>query len=335
MDILPNCKKCHYFFVLLLYCMPFFSCNGIEKKDAAELPWNSEKLNLCLKNEARCVIALSVATKNIDPQSYAEFSKSMKIMDYDFHVIGRDLAWKGWITRGKAMRNAMLSLKNHLSPEDLKKVIVVSTDTTDILTQRSPKELLRKYDAKTKGLNEKYGDKLDTANLIIVGGEWYCGGNCLPQSLSWYERLGIPESKRPFPFPQGGFVMGPVEALLNYYTHTVNYMTEKINDDQLAMGDFVVNNPSKIYIDFYQEIVATTLLDRGFDAGTGLNYDVNEIYQFLPDGLALGKEVLALMGSNENIYPVFIHVPNNTKQDHYIKLWDRIVNHLQKNVWDK
>lgn len=335
MIIFRPIEICSSLLLVVLGCLSFFSCDKHLQGDAAILPFNPEKLNACLAREDRCVLALSVATKNIDAQTYTEFTDSMKIMGYDSHVIGRDLIWHGWITRGETMRKAMASLKEYFSPEALKKIIVVSTDTGDVLTQRPPKELLRKYYEKTKALHEKYGDKLDTENLIIVGSEWYCGTNCGRQSLSWYDRLGIPESKRAFAYPQGGFIMGPPEALLNYYTHTVNFMNKVENDDQIAMGDFIANNPSKAYIDYLQEIVATTLLYRGFDATTGLNYDINEIYQLLPKGLALGKELLKLIGTNENIYPAFIHMPNNRRDDQYKKLWERFVDHLQKTVWNK
>lgn len=320
-----------------IFSMIFFII-GCSDDSSVDIKFDISSLKECVKNEDHCVTILSVSTKNISKDSYLPYSEALTKLKYDYHIIGTDLDWRGWITRGAAMKGAMIYLKNNFSPKELKKIVVASSDTGDVLVQKGPAELIKMYKAKTAELEKNYKTLLDTENLIIVGGEWWCSGNCEKQASSWFDRLEIPNSKRYFPHPQGGFIMGPVDALYDYYTYTTQYMTTVENDDQIAMGNFAIEYPEKIYIDYKQEIAATILMVSEYypSEETGLNLDENNLYEFTNKGLSLSKKLIAEIGriDSDGVYPAFLHMPNNTRKEVVKTYWNKLVAHLRQTVWE-
>lgn len=308
------------------------NCNCFNPDDIS-VNFDTKNLRECVKNKDKCLIVLSVVTKNISSDSYPNYSYSLNKYGYDFHIIGTDLGWNGWITRGAAMRAAMNNLKNTFNAEELKKILVISSDTGDVLVQKSPDELLALYKNKLIQIETQFPGQLETQDLVIVGGEWHCGENCEQNSKVWFDRLKIDQRERYFRYPQGGFLMGSPIALHNFYEYTVKFMNLEINDDQIAMGKFAINYPSKIYIDYKQELVATIVIPGHLDEKTGLDLDENKLYTFSEKGLSLGDALRKKIGSVEKIYPAFLHVPNNMRNNRVREYWDKLVAHLKMTAW--
>lgn len=329
-------KRATIFIVSSLFLSFINIGSGCSDPNALKIPIKTSGLEKCLSNEKQCLMVLSVATKNIPAKSYAPYEESLKYLGYNYEIIGVDQDWHGWITRGAIMKGAMDYLSKRFTREELKKIIIVSSDTGDVLVQRGPADLLALYRGKKAELKAQYPDKLDTENLIVVGGEWVCGGNCEKKATSWFDRLNIEKTKRYFPYAQGGFLMGPVDALLDYYTYTVDFMETVYNDDQIAMGNFVHNYPHEVYIDFQQEIMTTILVRPGdtISSETGVNFFQDKLYKFTSAGFALGDTFSNTIGKPlDTVYPVFLHMPNNTREEPVKNYWDRLVDHLQKTVW--
>lgn len=304
--------------------------------DPVVIDLNLDRLKTCLKTEDRCLIVLSVATKNISAESYQWYTEGLKKFDYDFHIIGTNLDWNGWITRGEAMKAALETLSQNFSHEELeKKIIVATSDTGDVLVQEPPQQLMSKFEKKQNDLKTKFGSKLDAEHLVIVGGEWFCGVNCERRSHEWFDRLNIDKNQRIFPYAQGGFLMGPAAAAKKFYAYTVDFMKSKINDDQIAMGNFAIEHPAHIYIDYQQEIAATIVENALSNTKpvSGLNYDQNHLYELADKGVALGEDVQQRIGSTEKIYPTFLHVPNNTRSASAKTYWEKLVDHLKIKTW--
>lgn len=320
-------------FAIATTLLSTISCN----KPFSELPpLDLSKLKACLKTENECLFVMSIATKNIKEESYAEYVRGLKRFDYNFQILGNQLDWEGWITRGRAMKSALIQLENSFTPVELNKIIVVTSDTGDVLVQRDPQYLLQKYKNKTDEIKNKF-PKLKSNDLVIVGGEANCGSNCDPNIYKWYDKLNIPQTERIFPYVQGGFLMGPVLAMKRFYSYTVEHMSNITNDDQIAMAGFALENPEHIYIDYHQEIAAT-IVEFGQNnpnapPAIGLNYDWNQAYQFAPLGLALGEEIQKRIGSDEKIYPIFIHLPNNQRERAASHYWKRLVDHVRATAW--
>jgi hypothetical protein len=320
------CNKASYIAILLI---GFCFVNGCFNPYDVKITFDVAPLKECLKKNEKCIIVLSVSTKNIPSSSYRDYTYSLEKLGYDFHIIGGELGWSGWITRASAMRAAILHLKNNFSEEELKKIMVVSSDTGDVLVQNNPQDLLNAYEKKCAELKTQFSKQLETEDLIIAGGEWNCGGNCLQKSSKWFERLKIDRKERYFPYPQGGFLMGSPNALFPYYEYIIKYMDEVFNDDQIALGRFVVEYPSKIYIDYKQEFAATIILGGRFDDATQVHLD----YQLSEHGLALGDELSKKIGKSDKIYPAFLHIPNNTREEHVINFWQKLISHLKMTAW--
>jgi hypothetical protein len=267
--------------------------------------------------------------------SYQHYTDSLKKFGYDFHIIGRDLGWNSWITRGSAMRSAILSLKQNFSKEDLKKIVVVTSDTGDVLVQNGPKTLLEKFNKKKAELKNQYRKQLDVDNMVMVGGEWFCGGTCEPRSSFWFDRLKIDVKERLFPYPQGGFLIGTADSLFGYFNYTVQFMRDVENDDQIAMGNFAIDHPAHIYIDYKQELAATILekFPGEQTPDTGLDYDRDKLYDFSKEGYALSQTLQNRIGSSATIYPSFLHVPNNVRRESVMKFWEKLVDHLKSTAW--
>lgn len=325
-------------FFVLLFSAVLLICSGFGCFDpsSVRISVETDTLKRCLKNEDLCLMVLGVATKNMTEKSYSPYVESLKSFAFNYQIIGKHLDWHGWITRGAIMKAAMMNLKNNFTDEELRKIIIVTSDTGDVLVQGGPNELLNLYKQKIVELKTDLPDELDTEKLIIVGGEWACGANCEKKASSWFDRLKIEKSKRYFPHPQGGFLMGPPDALLEYYTYTVEYMDLKKNDDQIAMGNFALDCPRKIYIDYQQEIVATIAVIGGdyIIPDTGLNTYEKKLYKFTDKGLTLGDDISAAIGrSKETVYPPFLHIFNNTRSAQVKDYWDDLVAHLKQKVW--
>lgn len=203
-----------------------------------------------------CLISLSVATKNIKEESYAPFTQGLKNFNYDFEVLGRQSDWKGWITRAQVLKKKLEEIKNSGF-----KGLILNSDTGDVLIQRGPAELAMIYEGLVEHLKASQLP-FDYDNLIVVGAEEYCAGNCNPEVVSWFEKYGnnLNLSEAPkYRYPNGGFLLGPVEAMITYYTFTENYMKTVTNDDQHAMQGFTIKFPEKIFIDYKGRFVANVM----------------------------------------------------------------------------
>lgn len=332
MSIHRNKAKFIPYFLYTIATIFFTACHF--DPYAIKIDVDTAKLSECLEKNDRCLMVLSVATKNIPESSYKSYTDSLKHFNYNFQIIGKALGWNGWLTRGAAMRAAMVNLTKKYPQEKLDKIIIVSSDTGDVLVQSGPEKLLYKFNSKKIDLQKSYPNKFKK-DLVMVGGEWSCGGNCEPRSRSWFDRLDIAPEKRLFPYTQGGFLMGSVPALLRYYNYTVEYMNTIRNDDQIAMGNFAINNPEYIYIDYRQELAATMTRYKSGNKTpkTGIDYNKNNLYKLDNKGYTLSSEVQEKIGSKEKIYPAFIHVPNNTRSDSVREFWEKLIEDLKTTAW--
>lgn len=303
--------------------------------DRPPIDFDLSPLRQCVAHEERCLIVLSVATKNIAADSFQTYTDGLKQFGYDFHIIGTNRNWKGWVTRGLSMQDALAKIEEEFTAQELNKIIIATSDTGDVVVQRGPRELLDQFEKKLIAIRDQFGTKLRTNDLVIVGGEWFCYGNCDARVRTWYERLGIDESKRIFPHAQGGFLMGPVTAAKRFYDYTVEFMLSRRNDDQIAMANFAIDHPQYIYIDYQQELAATIVdfFSPGRPPIEGFDYSEANTYEFADKGLALSKAVQQIIGSAETIYPSFLHVPGNTRAGYVKTYWDKLVAHIKQKAW--
>lgn len=156
------------------------------------------------------------------------WKESARTWGYDFDVIGIGQEWKGFQT--------LLDLISDYMTRVDRECIVAITDSYDLLLSGPPSEML-----------DKYMNLSDNGECIVVGGESVCFLNGHQHS----QFVNNPVYK----YVNTGFVIGrpnQIEQAYNYIIKNTPY------DDQLGMGMYFDEFPSRVVVDGNQELVANT-----------------------------------------------------------------------------
>ena len=156
-----------------------------------------------------------------------DWKESARIWGFDFDIIGLNYTWTGFEIK-------MQLVKTYLKGVHRDTIIAV-VDAYDLLLCGPPSELVEKYMRLTGGKS------------LAVGGESICFLN------THNHNQFVNNSK--YRFLNGGFVMGKPEQLEDAYTYVLN---ETPYDDQLGLGRYFDQFPSKVTVDGNQELVANT-----------------------------------------------------------------------------
>ncbi len=142
-------------------------------------------------------------------------------------VLGKGMKWEGWLTR----TNAYITFLNTLDPEE----IVVLCDAFDVLCLRSSDGFLESFQSLMRP--------------IVIGTETCCLGNCIPPTQWWLKEYGEIHQDTDYKYSNGGLIAGKAEALIKMYQWGID---QKIDDDQMAIGSYINEFPSKIWLDHKQ-----------------------------------------------------------------------------------
>ena len=195
-----------------------------------------------------------VATESND--FLENWKESASAWGFDFDIIGLNQPWEGFETKLKLVKQYLKNIHRN--------TIVAIVDSYDLLLCGPPSELVEKYNLLTGG------------HSLVVGGESICFLNAHKHNQY------VNNSK--YKFVNGGFVMGKPYQIELAYDYIIK---ETPYDDQLGMGRYFDQFPSRITVDGNQELVANAS-------------SVNEI-ELLTEG--------RLRHAETNSTPVVIHFP--------------------------
>jgi len=149
---------------------------------------------------------------------------------YNVVLCGTNKKWEGWITKITSINDALKNL-NQSS-------LCVITDAYDVLPVRNSSTLLSDYNS----FNKK----------IIVGAETHCGSNCR-KLVQYYTMNQIGT----YNYVNGGLLMGYVSDLSTMFQ---NYIQGGYTDDQLALSNYIDQNPTWFYVDNNAKIFMNTVV---------------------------------------------------------------------------
>ena len=160
-----------------------------------------------------------VSFANVNHGGLVNLQNSIK-PGWEHIVIGKDLPWKGWKTRTKAIIDYLTGL-------DKKSELIVLCDAFDVLCLRDSEQF------------EQIFSEFKTN--VVVSAESICNmSNCFSPTQFWNARNITSKNK----YCCAGLVCGYADALLNMYQFVLNY-----EDDQIGIGHFMNEQVNAISLD--------------------------------------------------------------------------------------
>jgi len=170
---------------------------------------------------------LAVATREIAPSEFSRWEATALQFGYNYEIIGRDMQWKGFNTKIRLCQDKLQSVNEPYT---------LITDCTDVFFCGSSSEILNKFISLDKD--------------VIVGGEmemYYPGKTDKPTIEKFFENI----RKSPQSFPNGGFILGKTDKLLELMTMNIEY-----SDDQASYFDTIHQNKFPLAIDYDTTLIA-------------------------------------------------------------------------------
>ncbi len=166
---------------------------------------------------------VSFANKN---HAGLENLKNSMHESWEHVIVGRGVIWEGWPTRMQTIYDYLKTITN-------KEEIIVTVDAFDVLN------LLPSY---------QFVIDFETFQTdIVVGCENSCSGNChIPHK--WWKHYGVDIITTEFKYANGGLLCGKVSSLIEMYEY---HLVNKIQDDQIAIGQYMDLFPNKINMDLH------------------------------------------------------------------------------------
>jgi hypothetical protein len=152
--------------------------------------------------------------------------RSLHIHEYDYTVLGYGEKWQGWKWR-------LRQYENNLPSEGC----VLLLDAYDTILGQSPQKLLSVFKAHKKP--------------ILVGAEWYCGGeNCGVVPSWWSKQKCLFKPWRQH--ANAGCIMGEVDSIR---TMLKSMIENPQQDDQLCLAEYMNKNPDSFQLDYGSSLV--------------------------------------------------------------------------------
>lgn len=207
---------------------------------------------------------------NLNENSY-RFLKSLSDNSWPFRVIGTDKKWKSFLHRTIEYRDELISIQK-MNPKQL----CVISDCKDVICLRTP---------------NKFKEIFDTFNSnIVVSSELLCAGysdhtfrhpkdlekyNCTPILKYWkfkgYSYDNLPIRK----YVNAGLISGYVNDLIQMYEWIISKGYEiNIYDDQILMGMYINEHPTKIDVDINIKLLHTSVF--GASGGYVTKYQIED-----------------------------------------------------------
>lgn len=179
------------------------------------------------------LLLLTVASREVHPSLLDQWEKSAKFYGYNYEILGRDKKWGGWIFRTK-------EYLKRIKEETTSEVVIIS-DGTDLFFNGPAKEAYTKF--------------INSGKNVIIGVEQLIAYNKGRNDIYEVEDFFNKKSDTVLKYPNGGFVIGKREAMIELLTINqtnpddqagyMDTMFEGIyNFDLDTRGQFVANFPN-------------------------------------------------------------------------------------------
>jgi hypothetical protein len=154
---------------------------------------------------------------------------ALKILGWKYEVIALGEPWRGF-------KHKIESYADFASKQ-ASQAIIVFVDAYDALPARSPEGFVEVF----KSFNSD----------LVIGAEHYCSVNCLPVDTWWLMHKDVEKNFGNY-YVQSGCIVGRAFAMAELFNWCVS---EKEEDDQVAVANYVIQHPSvKIWIDYENRI---------------------------------------------------------------------------------
>lgn len=203
--------------------------------------------------------AFTVVTKEIKESDFQAWVDTAKYYGYDYQVLGRDEKWNGWPYRTQKYLQALQEVQASHK-------VAILADGTDLFFCAAAEEAYRKFKQTGKDII------IGTENIIAY--KESAGRHTSYQ----IEEFFIQQCKSRFCFPNGGFIIGKIPALIK-----LMQLNLQSNDDQAGYMDLAYEEKIKYDLDESNTFIANlpnyhhyTARDIGFwkwDAGKRRYYN--------------------------------------------------------------
>lgn len=167
--------------------------------------------------------ALTVVSKEIKENDYKAWVDTVTYYGYNHEVLARNKTWGGWPFRTKEYLDALMSLDGKIQ-------VVIISDGTDLFFCGSAWEAYHKF--------------INSGQELVIGGENIIHYNSGRHDNYEMEEFFIKQCQSRFCFPNGGFVIGRVPALIRLLEANLDS-----EDDQSGYMDLYYEQKIRFILD--------------------------------------------------------------------------------------